>query len=160
MVERHPVDSPLRDAAEIPEKNVERQENQLSVFEWYCPDCEEWLGWPENPSHAALVCADPAACSHTDEDEPGACGHVVCGACDVLADSHEWVLDGEQAGEMAQQIFDDTDDDVEMEFRRALLEDLQQVTEGESVEEILAERQDLFEEYVETVDGDGDDTDE
>jgi hypothetical protein len=159
VVERHPVDSPLRDAAEIPEKNVERVDGQLSVFEWYCPDCEEWLGWPENPSHAALVCADPVACAHIDEDE-GACGHVVCGACDALADSHEWVLDGEQAGEMARQIFDDNDDDVEMEFRRALLEDLQQVTEGESVEEILAERQDLFEEYVETVDGDSDDTDE
>jgi hypothetical protein len=159
VVDRHTVESPHRDPDEIPEENVERQENQLSIFEWYCPDCEDWLGWPANPDHAALVCGDPAVCSHTDEDESGACGHVVCGACEALADSHEWVLDGEQAGEMARRIFDDSDDDIEMAFRKALLEDLQQVTEGESVEEILSERQDLFEEYVETVEGSGEDSD-
>lgn len=159
MVERHSVDSPHRDPAEIPEENVERQDDHLSVFEWYCPDCEEWLGWPENPAHAALVCADPAACPHTDADEASACGHVICGACESLADSHEWVLEGKQAGEVAREIFDGSDDDIEMAFRKALLEDLQQVTEGESVEEILEDRQDLFEEYVETVDGDGENGD-
>ena len=149
MVDRHTVDTPHREPSEIPEENVEQRDDQLSVFEWYCPDCEAWLGWPENPTHAALVCADPAACPHTDE---AACGHVVCGTCEALADSHEWVLEGEQAAELARRIFDGSDEDIEMAFRKALLEDLQQVTEGESVEEILAERQDLFEDYVETVD--------
>jgi hypothetical protein len=157
VVDRHTVDSPHREPGEIPEENVERGDDRLSIFEWYCPDCEEWLGWPENPDHAALVCADPAACPHTDEDESGACGHVICGTCKALADSHEWVLEGEQAGQMAQQIFDN-DDDIELAFRKALLEDLQHVTEGESVKEILAERQDLFEEYVEAVEGDPEDS--
>lgn len=150
MVKRHHVDDPRYDPDDIPAENVERQgEDQLSVFEWYCPDCDDWLGWPENPAHAAPVCVDPATCAHTDEDEPTACGHVVCNACGALADSHEWVLEGEQAGAVAEQIFDDGS--IEMEFRRALLEDIQQVTDGESVEEILADRQDLFEEYAQTV---------
>ncbi|WP_302082773.1 hypothetical protein [Salinibaculum rarum] len=151
MVERHHVDEPRYDPGDIPAENVERQgDDRLSVFEWYCPDCDDWLGWPENPAHAALVCADPAACDHTDEDEPAACGHVVCGACATLADSHEWVLEGKQAGAVAERIFDDSTD-IELEFRQALLEDLQQVTDGESVEEILADRQELFEEYAHTV---------
>lgn len=151
MVERHSVDSPLRDPATIPEENAERQgDDQLSVFEWYCPSCEDWLGWPETPTHAALVCGDPAACGHADD---GACGHVICGACGSLADSHEWVLEGDQASTVARRIFDD-DPDIETAFRKALLEDLQQVTEGESVEEIVEDRQDLFEEYVRTVEGD------
>ncbi|MEF8784846.1 MAG: hypothetical protein V5A45_02855 [Haloarculaceae archaeon] len=150
MVERHHADSPRYDPDDIPAENVERGDDQLSVFEWYCPDCDDWLGWPENPAHAALVCADPMMCSHTDEDEPTACGHVVCGACGTLADSHEWVLTGEQASTVAKQIFDESPN-IEMEFRRALLEDIQQVTDGESVEEILADRQDLFEEYAQTV---------
>jgi hypothetical protein len=152
VVERHTVDSPHRDPSEIPEENAERQVDHLSVFEWYCPDCEEWLGWPANPDHAAVVCADTAACSHTDGD--GACGHVVCGTCEALADSHEWILEGEQAGRVARAVFDD-DPDIEVAFRRALLEDLQQVTEGESLEEIVEERAALFEEYVETVERDG-----
>ena len=156
MVERHTVDSPRYEPEAIPEENVERQDDQLSVFEWYCPDCADWLGWPENPDHPALVCADPAACPHTGEDESGACGHVICGNCGALADSHEWVLEGQQAGQVARQIFDD-DHNIEMTFRKALLEDLQQVTEGESVEEIVAKREDLFEEYVRTVESDGED---
>ena len=152
MVDRHPVDDPHRDPAEIPEENVEQGDRQLSVFEWYCPDCQAWLGWPQNPDHAALVCADPPACPHT--DDTGACGHVVCGACGSLADSHEWVLEGQRAAEMARQVVDG-DPDIEMAFRKALVEDLEQVTDGESVEELVADRQELFAEYVETVDDDG-----
>ena len=151
MVNRHTVEDPHRDPAEIPEENVEQRESQLSVFEWYCPDCADWLGWPENPTHAAVVCADPAACSHP--HRAGACGHVLCSACEALADSHEWVLKGDQAGRMAQGIFEGGGD-IEMTFRKALLEDLKQVTEGESVEEVLEERQDLFKAYVEAVGGD------
>lgn len=147
MVERHTVESPRRDPANIPEENVERQgDQQLSVFEWYCPACAEWLGWPQVHSHAARRCEEATACAHT---EDGACGHVVCPACGTLADSHEWVLEGDQAGRVARQIFDDS---VETELRQALLEDLQRVTQGESVDDILDERKDLFEEYTERVD--------
>lgn len=151
MVERHSVDSPRHDPDDIPAENVERQgDDQLSVFEWYCPDCEDWLGWPENPAHAALVCADPATCAHTDEDDPAACGHIVCKACGALADSHEWVLEGEQAGTVAAQIVGDSPN-IELAFRRALLEDIQQATDGESIEKILADRQELFEEYTQAM---------
>lgn len=159
MVERHTVETPRRDPAAIPEENVERQgDEQLSVFEWYCPECEDWLGWPATPSHSATSCDDPEACPHADE-ESAACGYVVCSECGSLADSHEWMLEGRQAGLIARQIFDD-DSDIETAFRKALLEDLQQVTEGKSVEDIVAERRELFERYVQTIEDESEDTEQ
>lgn len=150
MVRRQSVEVSRYDPEEIPEENVERQsEEELSVFEWYCPDCEDWLGWPEQSGHTATVCDDPDVCSHTGENAD-ACGHVVCGDCRTRADSHEWVLEGEQAGWVAGQILDDGPD-IETAFKRALIEDLQQVADGESVEEVIADRRELFDQYLERV---------
>jgi hypothetical protein len=155
VVDRHTVEQPHHNPADIPAENVERGDDELSVFEWYCPDCEEWLGWPDNAGQPARLCEDAADCSHADEDD-AACGHVVCAHCGALADSHEWVLEGEQAGMVARQIFDDGPD-PETAIRQALLEDLQRVTQGADVKDIVEERRDLFEEYTQRVDGDGDD---
>jgi len=58
------------------------------------------------------------------------------------------VLEGEQAGTVARQIFDDGPD-PETAIRQALLEDLQRVTQGADVEDIVEERKDLFAEYAE-----------
>jgi len=155
VVERHTVESPHHNPTDIPPENVERQgDDELSVFEWYCPDCEEWLGWPAVAGQPATLCEEPAECTHADESGT-ACGHVVCGRCGALADSHEWVLEGEQAGTVARQVFDDNPD-PETAIRQALLEDLQRVTQGADVEDIVEERRDLFEEYTESVDAGSD----
>jgi len=54
----------------------------LSVeWDWYCRNCQEWLGDPEDEDSNAIICEDAVECPHSVDWEGDACGYVVCRWC-------------------------------------------------------------------------------
>lgn len=72
----------VRQRTDIPEDNIKRESSEkITVYEWYCSNCEEWIGWPELGDSPAVICDDASECPHSVEWDGDACGHVVCKWC-------------------------------------------------------------------------------
>lgn len=72
----------VRVREDIPEGNIKRESDaKLTVYEWYCSNCEEWIGWPDLDESPAVICDDAAECPHSVDWDGDACGYVVCEWC-------------------------------------------------------------------------------
>jgi hypothetical protein len=81
----------------VPHTAVERRsEEKMKLWEWYCDDCDEWVGWPEIGETTAQVCRDRETCVRSDQWGGDACGHVVCGDCRSVVSERVKVYDKEE----------------------------------------------------------------
>jgi hypothetical protein len=53
----------------------------LSVYEWFCPSCEEQIGHPYIEETNSEICNDATKCPHSVEWGDDPCGYVVCRWC-------------------------------------------------------------------------------
>ena len=67
---------------DIPDKDIyQESEDEIKVYEWFCSNCEGWIGWPDLDDSPAVICDDAAECPHSIDWEGDACGYVVCEWC-------------------------------------------------------------------------------
>jgi hypothetical protein len=92
--------------SEIDEEDVKtyRPGEILKVYEWYCENCEEAIGYPYIEDTHAMVCEDAAECPKSIEWDGDACGYVVCKWCHEPAVERIYVCDGEEADRVAEEI--------------------------------------------------------
>lgn len=53
----------------------------LCISEWYCENCQEYIGYPYMDETHADICDNAADCPHSKGWDGDACGHVVCKWC-------------------------------------------------------------------------------
>lgn len=53
----------------------------LCISEWYCENCEEFVGYPYMDETHAKTCDDAIECPYSEEWNGDACGYVVCKWC-------------------------------------------------------------------------------